>query len=443
MAITRAQKRAQLRSNDSTESAQDADNLPTQAMSSYQAVGQEQTPLPILHRPARKRAIRGSIFIQSGSNGNDTATQATSGHRSGEQAQNVRQALTRPGNLMEAVTDGEEVSALDISNEQSGEAEQTSFPFMKLPGELRNMVYEELLVEEGHVDLPYFYYVSDSVGRVRQTPPQPELLKVSRLVRTEALAVFYGSNVFAFDQYNIRSVRTYPRSYVPFCPLLYAAFRPPWTTSPHRISISKGSSHVICPYDLVLQLKHDISRQLRENQIRRRDPAITSPIRTPHADLIIELIQQREIMVRVNVQGETHAIEARILKEVQGQCMDRIKEKIKAFDDKPLHGGDLLEAYKAILYFGQEMMWRNALNACQSETREMWKQQIQYFKTQLADYPFAAPDELAWKIGRVHGHYGPFGGFSSELFTDPALDFYRKPEPEEWNRILAKYRIEA
>ncbi|KAK5725036.1 hypothetical protein LTR17_013327 [Elasticomyces elasticus] len=68
------------------------------------------------------------------------------------------------------------------------------FPFMKLPPELRNHVYELCIPRNKTFTLP-----SDCGHQADDDPPiQPEMTRVSRAMRTESLAMFYATNSFQY-----------------------------------------------------------------------------------------------------------------------------------------------------------------------------------------------------------------------------------------------------
>jgi hypothetical protein len=65
--------------------------------------------------------------------------------------------------------------------------------FFRIPGELRNRIYREVLVPE-----PYIYLSQDDYG------PQPPLLRTCTQIRTEAMGIYYLENnfrayIFEFD----------------------------------------------------------------------------------------------------------------------------------------------------------------------------------------------------------------------------------------------------
>ncbi|KAM0794547.1 hypothetical protein BDR22DRAFT_826823 [Usnea florida] len=82
----------------------------------------------------------------------------------------------------------------------------TTFPFFRLPPEVRNMIYR-LLFETAHKDK---IVTPDPAGSRRQNnlgqrtlnlSDSLPLLRTCRMVHREATAVLYGSNVFRFDDH--------------------------------------------------------------------------------------------------------------------------------------------------------------------------------------------------------------------------------------------------
>lgn len=63
--------------------------------------------------------------------------------------------------------------------------------FFDLPAELRNPIYELLVVEDGPIRIPY-HANRTTVDR----PSEPALLAVNRQIRIESRGVFYGVNIF-------------------------------------------------------------------------------------------------------------------------------------------------------------------------------------------------------------------------------------------------------
>lgn len=59
------------------------------------------------------------------------------------------------------------------------------FPFLRLPGELRNMVYKHALVTDGKVNITREHGI-----------PEPALLSTCKKIRKEAIGIFYHDNTF-------------------------------------------------------------------------------------------------------------------------------------------------------------------------------------------------------------------------------------------------------
>lgn len=72
-------------------------------------------------------------------------------------------------------------------------SQQVFLPFLRLPAEIRNMIYKEILIQPGC-----------GCARSHPTRPlplctlaQPPLTRVNRQIREECLPVYYGSNTFS------------------------------------------------------------------------------------------------------------------------------------------------------------------------------------------------------------------------------------------------------
>lgn len=72
-------------------------------------------------------------------------------------------------------------------------SQQVFLPFLRLPAEIRNMIYKEILIQPGC-----------GCARTHPTRPlplctlaQPPLTRVNRQIREECLPVYYGSNTFS------------------------------------------------------------------------------------------------------------------------------------------------------------------------------------------------------------------------------------------------------
>ena len=104
----------------------------------------------------------------------------------------------------------------DIKMEEATTAPVEPFPFMRLPPEVRNMVYKEALVMPGIISiergLVSFYYarlevVRNKIGseidlKIDQKSTRA-LLQTSKTVYQEASPVYFGSNHFYFDDVDL------------------------------------------------------------------------------------------------------------------------------------------------------------------------------------------------------------------------------------------------
>ncbi|KAK3714221.1 hypothetical protein LTR37_008023 [Vermiconidia calcicola] len=72
-------------------------------------------------------------------------------------------------------------------------SDEASFPLFRLPAEIRNMIYKEVLVQKTGV------YIA-AIG-----VPEPPLLRVSRLLRKETITIYYGCNIFHIPTTNYDS----------------------------------------------------------------------------------------------------------------------------------------------------------------------------------------------------------------------------------------------
>ncbi|KAK5015100.1 hypothetical protein LTR60_003035, partial [Cryomyces antarcticus] len=79
--------------------------------------------------------------------------------------------------------------ASDTTRKRRHALQETTFPFLMLPAEIRNVIYLLALVNDGDI------YVC-SVDSFRAQVSQPALTRVSRQIRKECLPVFYGCNRF-------------------------------------------------------------------------------------------------------------------------------------------------------------------------------------------------------------------------------------------------------
>lgn len=74
----------------------------------------------------------------------------------------------------------------------TGTAPQASSPFLKLPPELRNRIYEAVLTDPYAISAVHWDF---EIPR-STTPEQPPLTRTCRAIRAEALPIFYSSNTF-------------------------------------------------------------------------------------------------------------------------------------------------------------------------------------------------------------------------------------------------------
>ena len=78
------------------------------------------------------------------------------------------------------------VGKKDVKN---GDGKEATFPLMKLPKDVRIMIWKNAVVHPG-----FFIWPEQATGS-----EQPDLAMVSRQVREEVLPIFYRKNVFAVD----------------------------------------------------------------------------------------------------------------------------------------------------------------------------------------------------------------------------------------------------
>lgn len=76
-----------------------------------------------------------------------------------------------------------------ILQENTTAVEQKPFPFLSLPGEIRNLIYRHALVS------PKTYTV-----KLQFFPTDTALLRVNKQIYAEASAIFYHENIFWFPQ---------------------------------------------------------------------------------------------------------------------------------------------------------------------------------------------------------------------------------------------------
>ncbi|KAI4272829.1 MAG: hypothetical protein LQ337_005045 [Flavoplaca oasis] len=79
-----------------------------------------------------------------------------------------------------------------------------SFPFLRLPAEIRNQIYELCLVVDGTIN-PYPVHYQDSrVVPEGQSKPSVALLRVSKQIKAEARPIYHGRNTWLHNQNCIR-----------------------------------------------------------------------------------------------------------------------------------------------------------------------------------------------------------------------------------------------
>ncbi|KAL8907067.1 MAG: hypothetical protein Q9171_006014 [Xanthocarpia ochracea] len=83
------------------------------------------------------------------------------------------------------------------SDGQYSDVEDDPFPFMRLPPEVRTMVYDEVLVASPSISIMSQYLrLPVHMG---YSPPTTELLRASKTLYHEAIPIFYGHNTFDFE----------------------------------------------------------------------------------------------------------------------------------------------------------------------------------------------------------------------------------------------------
>lgn len=79
------------------------------------------------------------------------------------------------------------------------------FPFMKLPPEVRNMIYKEVLVasKDIHMQVAWYSYPRSAYDGLRTMNHSPRrtcrLLRISKAVYYEAFPIYFGCNTFYCD----------------------------------------------------------------------------------------------------------------------------------------------------------------------------------------------------------------------------------------------------
>ncbi|KAI4263544.1 MAG: hypothetical protein L6R42_001313 [Xanthoria sp. 1 TBL-2021] len=78
---------------------------------------------------------------------------------------------------------------------------ETSFPFLELPAEIRNEIYEMCLVVDGTINpYPVPYRDNNLIAPNGQSKPLVALLRVSKLLNAEARPILYGRNTWLYNQ---------------------------------------------------------------------------------------------------------------------------------------------------------------------------------------------------------------------------------------------------
>ena len=78
----------------------------------------------------------------------------------------------------------------------------TACPLLELPAELRNRIWEQVIVKEGPISLAPASDLAD--GEELETGAQPALSRVCRQIREETLPMFYAHNIFRLHPENMR-----------------------------------------------------------------------------------------------------------------------------------------------------------------------------------------------------------------------------------------------
>ncbi|KAL8861965.1 MAG: hypothetical protein Q9178_001835 [Gyalolechia marmorata] len=88
----------------------------------------------------------------------------------------------------------EETETDYYSDGQDSDVEDSAFPFMELPLEIRTMVYEEVLLASPSISI----MTQHLPAYMGYSPPTTELLRASKTLYHEATSIFYGRNLFEF-----------------------------------------------------------------------------------------------------------------------------------------------------------------------------------------------------------------------------------------------------
>ena len=87
-------------------------------------------------------------------------------------------------------------------------------PFLNLPAEIRNIIYDLVLVKAKPISVTDSQSVHTPAG-IKRGVKQPSLLRVCRAIRAETLSVFYSGNNFTIglsDYYGMDWLQDMPRS---------------------------------------------------------------------------------------------------------------------------------------------------------------------------------------------------------------------------------------
>ncbi|KAL9591938.1 MAG: hypothetical protein Q9179_007221 [Wetmoreana sp. 5 TL-2023] len=162
------------------------------------------------------------------------------------------------------------------------------FPFMKLPAEIRVMIYRYCLVIRGEINPYPGYHEPDEVVPTDQDKPHVALLRVSKAVGIEAKKILYGQNTWRLVQDSID---------IPTRPFWKALLEQP---SPPRMG------HIITSFDVreldVHEITFAFSKSLwaefgwREDAIPRKHFHYLSRIWFWKIDLIQALLQKGVIL---------------------------------------------------------------------------------------------------------------------------------------------------
>ncbi|KAJ4292030.1 hypothetical protein N0V90_009929 [Kalmusia sp. IMI 367209] len=79
-----------------------------------------------------------------------------------------------------------------VSREGDPEAPSGAFPFLRLPSEIRNMVYRELLLSA----YPFIMHLRIAFWYENGKRPYPAILQTNKQIHDEAAAVLYGENTW-------------------------------------------------------------------------------------------------------------------------------------------------------------------------------------------------------------------------------------------------------